>query len=107
MPLVVTVALAHDELADVLGEFVPRRLPDLGILAMQGRFDHKHLIFTDLRDLVGSQEIVVILSVLQDHLLDDIVTVYVVRVLSDLDQLFFLIDIDGALESLLLIVNEL
>ena len=52
MALVVSVALAHDQLADVFGEFIPRRLPDVGILAMQGRFDHKHLLVADLRDLV-------------------------------------------------------
>lgn len=54
MPLVVTVTPAHDELADVLGEFVPRRLPDVGIFAMQGSFDQKHFLFADLRDLVRS-----------------------------------------------------
>lgn len=53
MPLVVSVALAHDELADVFGEFIPGRLPDVGILAMQCRFDHKHLLVAYLRDLVG------------------------------------------------------
>ena len=52
MALVVSVAFAHDELANVFGEFIPGRLPDVGILAMQGRFDHKHLLVTDLRDLV-------------------------------------------------------
>jgi hypothetical protein len=50
--LVVSVALAHNELADVFGEFIPRRLPDVGVLAMQSRFDHKHLLVAVLRDLV-------------------------------------------------------
>jgi hypothetical protein len=83
--LVVSVAVTHDELADVFGEFVPRRLPDVDILAMQGRFDHKHLLFADLRDLVRPQEIVEVLPVLQDHLLDDVVTEEMVRILIDLD----------------------
>lgn len=52
MALVVSVAFAHDELADVFGEFISRRLPDVGILAMQGRFDHKHLLVAVLSDLV-------------------------------------------------------
>ena len=106
MALVVSVALAHDELADVLGKFIPRRLPYVGILTMQGRFDHKHLLVADLRDLVRPQEIVVVLPVLQDHLLYDVATVKVVSALRNLHQLLFLIDLDGTLEPLLLIVNE-
>ena len=69
----------------MFGEFVPRRLPDVDTLAMQGRFDHKHLLFADLRDLVRPQEIVKVLSILQDHLLEDVVNAKVVRILSDLD----------------------
>lgn len=93
------VLLTDDDLSDMVGVLELLRLPDL-CTPMQRSLNHLHLLRSQSIDMLGLQEVIVVLSILDQILLDHARTQQLLIILRvHLNDLLILISLDRFLQT--------